>query len=101
MTLTVDEARAAAAAAVEPLWGPSFGHMLAAFDIFEDHNGYMVEVAAEEWLIDKDPGFMLLDGPLVFVDKQTGKTEITSYLPSAARIDKMTPIVQPSNVTPK
>jgi len=91
--ITFDEARWLAAAAVEPEWDPeSQGTLFPSFEGAEDSTHYAVNVGNEEYLIDGNRGYMIMDAPLVLVDKESGELEVTTYLVIEDRVDKMTPL---------
>lgn len=87
-----DRARAIAVSAVEGSWPRTNGTLYASMDGFEDESDWIVVLGAEEWLVDEDPSFIILDSPLVVVNKKTGRYRISTYLDDPARFDRTTPV---------
>jgi hypothetical protein len=85
------EARAAVAEALAPAWQQP-GTFYASPEGYEDAQGYLVPVGAEEWLVARDRRFVSLDDRTVFVDKASGKITETSYMLVRDRIVKMRPV---------
>lgn len=90
--ITFDQARDRAAKAVEPTWDPQAGTLFADMNGLQDKTHYAVHVNAEEWLVDGDLTYMVMDSPLVLVNKKTGVAEVSTYLENRARFDRMRPI---------
>lgn len=84
-----DEARELAAQAIAPSWQPRMGTLYADTKGLEDKRFFVVHVNAEEWLVDGDMTYMLMDAPLVLVRKSDGSTTRSTYLDDPARFDRM------------
>lgn len=87
--ITFEQARTIAAEKVEPIWNKGMGTLYADTVGYEDDKAYAINVGAEEWIIDGEADFMIMDAPLVIVDKETGSASISTYLEDSQRIDKM------------
>lgn len=89
--ITFNEARKRVSEAEGQLWkGP--GTFFVSMDGREDDKAYWCVFGAEEWIIDSDPAYMMLDGGTALVDKKTGAVQLTQYLLVADRVDRMKPV---------
>lgn len=75
--ITYAQAREAALAFLEPTWSPEYGTLWAAEKGKQDSSAYLVPWGAQE-AAQGDDGHVLLDAPVILVDKETG--EVTSHL---------------------
>lgn len=87
--LTFDQARKIAERKIAPRWDPQHGTMFANTTGYEDADGYAVTVGAEEWLVDQDPNYIMADGILVLVERDTGRAVVTTHHLEFARLDRM------------
>ena len=91
--VTFTEARRIAERAVKPEWDAHMtGTMYASPQGMQDRTHYLVTVAAEEWLVDEDPEFLVVDGPMVLVEKATGKAIMTNMTEDFARYSAMSTV---------
>lgn len=70
-------------------WPASHGTFMVADYGFEDSQSWLPTWGAKEWLVDGDPEFMLMDQPVLLVDKQTGELTDLTWRDGLDRIDKM------------
>lgn len=89
--LTFEQARKAVEKKMEPTWDGN-GTFFVSMDGREDKKGYFLTFGAEEWIIDGEPEYMMLDGGQCLVDKDTGDVQVFQYLQDPDRIDAMRPV---------
>lgn len=89
--ITLRRAKEIALQAVAPHWSHDLP-MYVEDEQWEDERAYAINITTRGWAIDHDLRGLILGAPLVLVDKETGKPELTAYLVVCDRIDRMTPV---------
>lgn len=90
--LTFNEAMLITHTEVGPTWEP--GTLYVRPKGREDNRSYAVFYGPKEWIVDRDPNFLVGDIPVAFVDKETGEVTLEAYLWVIDRLDHMTPVEQ-------
>lgn len=57
--------------------------------VMQDDAAWAVSFGNREWIEDDDVRYMLLDPPLVLIDKETSAVEFVPYAGNEARFDSM------------
>lgn len=92
MSVTFEEARRIADAEMRPTWAPDDGTFVVSPYGWEDATHWRIEAGAREYLVDGDPDFEPLDGPVLLVDKETGALERLPVIPNFDRLGAMRPV---------
>lgn len=72
-------------------WEDDSGALYVAEQGSEDDEAYFVPWGAREWLVDKDPSYILMTGVSTFVVKETGEIQHLPAMATLYRIAKMRP----------
>ena len=86
------EARRIALEEVKKTWGIGTGDPYAAREGWEDRDTFAVPVNSREYLVNGDKRFMVLDAPIVLVDKDTGFAVPVQFLDAEEQISAMRPV---------
>lgn len=87
--ITFKDARAKIDLMADTLWKNHGGTFYVSPDGWGDSTHWLLTYGAEEWLVDEDPRFVLLDEGLVLVRKSDGDVQTTTYLDDPDRYDAM------------
>lgn len=92
-TLTFEEAREAARAALAP--GPTRGTFYVSTAGYEDASMYLISAGAREGIVGGDPDYWDMTGLATFVSKVDGRVYRLPTIDNLDRIAKMTPCGTP------
>lgn len=90
--VTFEEARRRVEADLRKNWQRSQGTLVVLPEGFEDAESWHVIAGAQEYLLEDDADFALLNAPVLLVSKTTGKIERLIALESFDRLQRMTPV---------
>jgi len=73
-------------------WGITGGEPAVSPNGFEDGEDFLVVWGAREYIVDGDNNFILLNGTVTFVNRETGLIRDELMVEQFAKVDGMTPV---------
>lgn len=72
MALTYEDARQVVLEALRGVWGPTMGTLVVGDGGKQDETDFFVPYGAHEFLVEGNRDFVVMNAPVLFVNKETG-----------------------------